>query len=146
MKNALIRVDIQGDYFAGGKWPVANMAQAADNAVRLLSTAREKGEMVVHVHHEMPEGGPFFVAGTEGAKISPVVAPLDELSNDTVLIDVCLDDSILVHLIEVVVDFRLARRRIVHKQVLCRIQPLKIHRENIRFCVGEMTGNPSRSR
>ena len=78
MKNALILVDIQSDYFAGGKWPVANMAQAADNAARLLGTAREKGEMVVHVHHEMPEGGPFFVAGTEGAKISPVVAPLDD--------------------------------------------------------------------
>jgi nicotinamidase-related amidase len=75
MKNALILVDIQSDYFEGGNWPVANMAQAAENAARLLGAARAKGEMIVHVHHEMPEGGPFFVAGTEGAKIDPVVAP-----------------------------------------------------------------------
>ncbi|MBT8411642.1 MAG: cysteine hydrolase [Octadecabacter sp.] len=75
MKNALILIDIQNDYFEGGKWPVANMAPAADNAARLLAAARANGEMIVHVHHEMPEGGPFFVAGTEGAKINPAVAP-----------------------------------------------------------------------
>jgi len=75
MKNALILIDIQNDYFEGGKWPVVNMAPAADNAARLLDAARANGEMIVHVHHEMPEGGPFFVAGTEGAKINPVVAP-----------------------------------------------------------------------
>ena len=77
MKNALILVDIQNDYFAAGKWPVANMEQAAENAARLLASARAHGEMIVHVHHEMPEGGPFFVAGTEGAKISAIVAPLE---------------------------------------------------------------------
>lgn len=75
MKNALILVDIQNDYFEGGKWPVARMAEAAENAALLLAAARDKGDMVVHVHHEMPEGGPFFVAGTPGAAISPVVAP-----------------------------------------------------------------------
>lgn len=78
MKNALILVDIQNDYFDGGKWPLVNMAQAADNAARLLSHARDTGQMVVHVHHEMPEGGPFFVTGTPGAAIHPVVAPKPE--------------------------------------------------------------------
>lgn len=75
MKNALILVDIQNDYFDGGKWPVARMAEAAGNAARLLAATRDKGDMVVHVHHEMPEGGPFFIAGSEGARINPVVAP-----------------------------------------------------------------------
>ena len=75
MTQALILVDIQNDYFDGGKWPVARMAEASANAARLLADARAKKEMIVHVHHEMPEGGPFFVTGTEGAAISPVVAP-----------------------------------------------------------------------
>lgn len=75
MKTALILVDIQNDYFEGGKWPVARMAEAAENAALLLAASRERGDLVVHVHHEMPNGGPFFVAGTPGAEINPVVAP-----------------------------------------------------------------------
>jgi nicotinamidase-related amidase len=75
MKNALILVDIQNDYFEGGKWPVAKMAKVGANAARLLADARGKGEMVVHVHHEMAEGGPFFVTGTGGAQINVTVAP-----------------------------------------------------------------------
>ncbi len=77
MKNALILVDIQNDYFEGGKWPVAKMAQVGANAAQLLASARDKNEMIVHVHHEMPEGGPFFVTGTEGSKINSVVQPKD---------------------------------------------------------------------
>ncbi|MFD1193064.1 cysteine hydrolase family protein [Seohaeicola saemankumensis] len=77
MKNALILVDIQNDYFEGGKWPVAKMAEVGRNAARLLADARSKGEMVIHVHHEMPAGGPFFVTGTQGAAINQVVAPQD---------------------------------------------------------------------
>lgn len=77
MKNALILVDIQSDYFAGGKWPVANITQAAENAARPIGSARANCAMIVHVHHETPEGGPFFAVGIEGVKISRVVAPLD---------------------------------------------------------------------
>ena len=75
MKHALILVDIQNDYFDGGKWPVANMAAAGANAARLLDAARDNHALVVHVHHEMPEGGPFFVTGTQGAAINTAVAP-----------------------------------------------------------------------
>ena len=75
MKNALILVDIQNDYFDGGKWPVAKMNEVGANAARLLAAARDRADLVVHVHHEMPEGGPFFVTGTAGAGINSVVAP-----------------------------------------------------------------------
>ncbi|MGR3527077.1 MAG: cysteine hydrolase family protein [Paracoccaceae bacterium] len=75
MKNALILVDIQNDYFEGGKWPVAKMNEVGANAARLLAAARDRADLVVHVHHEMPEGGPFFVTGSEGARINSVVAP-----------------------------------------------------------------------
>lgn len=78
MTDALILIDIQNDYFAGGKWPVAKMDEVAANAARLLADARSRGKTIVHVHHEMGEGGPFFVAGTDGAKINAAVAPQDD--------------------------------------------------------------------
>jgi len=75
MKRALILVDIQNDYFDGGKWPVARMAEVGANAARLLAWARASEATIIHVHHEMPEGGPFFVTGSTGAEIAQVVAP-----------------------------------------------------------------------
>ncbi len=37
-KRALVLIDIQNDYFAGGKWPLSGMDLAADNAALLLSS------------------------------------------------------------------------------------------------------------
>jgi nicotinamidase-related amidase len=74
--TALILVDIQNDYFEGGKWPVAKMAAASVNAARLLEQARQSGQVVVHVHHEIPsDDAPFFRPGTDGARIHASVAP-----------------------------------------------------------------------
>ncbi len=75
-KQALILVDIQNDYFEGGLWPVAKMDAVATNAARLLAAAREAGDLVIHVRHEMAsDQAPFFRPGTEGAEINPAVAP-----------------------------------------------------------------------
>lgn len=52
-KQALIIIDIQNDYFPGGKWPLDGADQAADNAARLLAAARQRGDLVVHVRHEL---------------------------------------------------------------------------------------------
>jgi nicotinamidase-related amidase len=74
--TALILVDIQNDYFENGNWPVANMATASANAARLLEHARKSGQVVVHVHHEIPsDNAPFFRPGTDGARIHASVAP-----------------------------------------------------------------------
>jgi len=75
-KSALLLIDIQNDYFPGGKWEVDGIEPAAANAARLLSDARAKGLKVIHIHHEIPaEGAPFFQPGTDGAKINQSVAP-----------------------------------------------------------------------
>lgn len=74
--TALILVDIQNDYFENGNWPVAKMAAASANAARLLEHARKSGQVVVHVHHEIPsDNAPFFRPGTDGARIHSSVAP-----------------------------------------------------------------------
>lgn len=69
-KRALIVVDIQNDYFPGGKWTLSGMDAAADNAAILIDSARKSGDLVIHVRHEFPTAdAPFFAPGTEGAQI-----------------------------------------------------------------------------
>jgi len=75
-KRALIVIDIQNDYFPGGKWTLSNIDAAADNAARVIAAARAAGELVVHVRHEFPTtDAPFFVPGSEGAKIHEKALP-----------------------------------------------------------------------
>ena len=74
--TALILVDIQNDYFADGRWPVAKMDEVTANAAKLLADARSKGMPVFHVRHEIPsDQAPFFRPGSEGAQIHALVAP-----------------------------------------------------------------------
>lgn len=75
--HALIIIDIQNDYFPGGKWPLEGVERAAENAARLLAAARDAKALVVHVRHEFDSAdAPFFVPGSTGAAIHPVVLPM----------------------------------------------------------------------
>ena len=77
-KRALLVIDIQNDYFPGGRWELAGMDKAAANAARLIESARAAGEPVVHVRHEFQSAdAPFFAPGSDGARIHPAVAPAD---------------------------------------------------------------------
>ena len=48
-KRALVLIDIQNDYFPGGKWALSGIDAAADNAAR--GTAGEKGRITLLVSH-----------------------------------------------------------------------------------------------
>lgn len=77
-QRALILIDIQNDYFPGGRWTLSGMDAAADNAARLLAAARQAGDLVVHIRHEFPTSeAPFFVPGSVGAQIHPKVQNLN---------------------------------------------------------------------
>jgi nicotinamidase-related amidase len=77
-KRALLLIDIQNDYFPGGKWALSGIENAADNAAKLLETARAAGDLVVHVRHEFASAdGPFFAPGSEGAKLHPKARNLE---------------------------------------------------------------------
>ena len=74
--TALILVDIQNDYFDGGRWTLNKMDEASDNAAKVLAHARKTSAMIVHIHHEIPsDAAPFFRPGSTGAEIHPKVAP-----------------------------------------------------------------------
>lgn len=75
-KRALIVIDIQNDYFPGGRWTLSQMDRAADNAATLIAAMREGGETVVHIRHEFPTAdAPFFAPGSTGAEIHVKVSP-----------------------------------------------------------------------
>lgn len=77
MTTALLLIDIQNDYFEGGKCPLVGMDVAAERSVSLLDAFRESRLPVIHVRHEFqdPEAA-FFAAGSEGALIHPLLAPV----------------------------------------------------------------------
>lgn len=73
-KRALIVIDIQNDYFPSGRWPLSGVELAADNAARLIVSARNSGGLVVYIRHEfLTENAPFFAAGSNGAELHPKI-------------------------------------------------------------------------
>lgn len=75
MLPVLLIIDIQRDYFPGGRHPLVGPDAAADAAARVLAWHRERGGPVIHVRHESPAGGGFLEVGTDGVEIDPRVAP-----------------------------------------------------------------------
>ncbi len=78
MTTALLLVDIQNDYFPGGRMELAGMTEAAAKAAGLLARFRSEGWPVFHVQH-LAEGADidFFTPGTEGCEINAAVTPRD---------------------------------------------------------------------
>ncbi|APR76047.1 Isochorismatase [Minicystis rosea] len=75
-RTALLLIDIQEDYFPGGKMELAGAEAAARNAARALALFRARREPVIHVRHASTHpGATFLLPGTAGAEISPIVAP-----------------------------------------------------------------------
>lgn len=76
MKSALILIDIQNDYFPGGKMELVHAEDAGIQARKLMNTARAKGIQVIHVQHlSTRPDAPFFIPDTEGAGIHESVRP-----------------------------------------------------------------------
>ena len=79
MTSALLLIDIQAEYFPGGKVVLHEPELAAKNAARILAECREQGVPRVHIRHTMPpeRGVPFLLEGTPGHEIHPSVRPVD---------------------------------------------------------------------
>ncbi len=76
MKECLLLVDLQNDYFPGGKMALVDVEMAAQNAKALLRFFRERQLPVIHVQHVSKRpGAGFFLPGTEGVEIHQWVAP-----------------------------------------------------------------------
>jgi nicotinamidase-related amidase len=77
MTKAFVLVDIQKDYFPGGKMELPDIGRASENAGRLLRQCREKSILIFHIQNiSTRPGAAAFLPGTAGAEIHPSVAPL----------------------------------------------------------------------
>ena len=77
MKKALLLVDIQNDYFPGGKMELAGMNEAAAQARLLLAAFRQRGWPTYHIQHvSLRQGASFFMPDTPGVEIHESLAPL----------------------------------------------------------------------
>jgi len=75
LKTALLVIDIQNDYFPGGKYPLVNPLDAAKKAYMILQCFREHGGHHVHIQHisKKPDAA-FFISGDRGTDIHDSVA------------------------------------------------------------------------
>ncbi len=76
MKRALLVVDMQNDYFPGGRMELVGIKDAAEIVAQLLSGFRERGLPVFHIQHiAQNQGATFFLPDTDGVNIHRSVAP-----------------------------------------------------------------------
>lgn len=72
MKKALLVIDIQNDYFPGGRMPLWNTEQTLKNIERVIKKANENNVPVIHVQH-VANGGDI---NDKGAQIHPRILEL----------------------------------------------------------------------
>ena len=78
MSLGLVLVDIQNDYFPGGRMELVAMEGASRNAANILKMFRQRQLPVFHIKHVSTRpGATFFLPGTTGVNIHESVAPLD---------------------------------------------------------------------
>jgi len=70
MKTALLIIDIQNEYFPGGKRELVRPLEAAQKAYYLLQCFREHGQPTVHIQHiSSGASADAFLPGSAGANI-----------------------------------------------------------------------------
>ena len=74
MKTALLLIDIQNDYFPGGKMELEGPIEAAHKANELLQCFRDHSLPTVHIQHvSIRPGATFFLPGERGTDINDIV-------------------------------------------------------------------------
>lgn len=69
MKKALLVIDVQNDYFPGGKFELYKANESLENILRLVDIFHLKNEKVIFVQHISSKDGVFFVPQTTGVEL-----------------------------------------------------------------------------
>ena len=83
MKEALLIIDVQNDYFPGGANELSHPSEAEKRIRQLIAESRVCGRPVIYIQHFNPPDDTFFLEGTLGAEISDRIKPAD---NDKVIV------------------------------------------------------------
>ncbi len=111
MKTALLLIDIQNDYFKGGRSELVKPLDALCNAEKALKIAREKEMPIIHVQHiNTREGASFFLPNTKGVEIHEKLSPLE---NEHVVVKHYPNSFFETNLIEII------KQNNIEKLVVC---------------------------
>ena len=69
--KVLLVIDLQNDYFPGGKFPLWNIEAILGNIEGAIEKANVQGVPVILIQHIAKGAAPFFNEGTTGADIHP---------------------------------------------------------------------------
>ncbi len=83
MKEALVIIDVQNDYFSGGRCELYHPNEALEVTKQLLDSFRKRKLPVIFIQHIMLDKGFFFEEGTKGVEIHSEIKPL---STETVIV------------------------------------------------------------
>ncbi|KEI69502.1 cysteine hydrolase family protein [Endozoicomonas elysicola] len=78
-KKALLVIDLQKDYFPGGKYPLWNTKQTLANIKNAMTTANKEGIPIVLIQHIADPAlglAPFFNKGSGGEDLLPEILAL----------------------------------------------------------------------
>ena len=76
MSTGLLVIDVQNDYFPGGRMEVPGSPVAAEKTADLLRAFRDAGHPVLHLQHVSKRpGATFMLPGTPGVEIHPAAGP-----------------------------------------------------------------------
>ena len=76
MKEALLIIDVQNDYFEGGACQLHDPQKAEEKIISLIEESRRLGRHIIYVKHINPDSDTFFNEGTYGCEISERIKPL----------------------------------------------------------------------
>jgi nicotinamidase-related amidase len=83
MKTALLLIDIQNDYFPGGRMVLDGSSEASLRARKLLTLFRERKLPIFHIQHiSNRKSASFFLPDTAGVEIHESVIPF---SGETII-------------------------------------------------------------
>ncbi len=78
MKEALLVIDVQNDYFEGGACPLHEPKKAEERIIKLIADSRKAKRPVIYIKHINSDDEAFFNEGTYGCEISERIAPLPD--------------------------------------------------------------------
>ncbi len=78
MKEALLIIDVQNDYFPGGANPQHRALEAEAVIRKWIIDSRIVGRPIIYMQHFNGPEDSFFRPGTNGAEISPRIAPMPQ--------------------------------------------------------------------
>ena len=78
MKEALLIIDVQNDYFPGGRCELYNTYEAEKRIISLIKESRILQRPIIYIQHINSADRTFFLEGTYGCEISERIKPQSE--------------------------------------------------------------------